>query len=75
MLYSYTLVFTDPTDPYWLEELVNGDARSCGPWEICFPQRIANAKTLNDYANSEWAIPNLNGEEIFNNYDGIEISR
>lgn len=72
MLYSYTLNFDNPEEPYWFEAIVAGDARSCGPWEVCFPHSMT-ARNLNDYANNQWTIPDVDGEEIFQNYNGIPV--
>jgi len=72
MLYAYTLNFDNPENVFWEERIVHGDARSCGSWEMCFPHKL-DAKNLNDFANAEWTIPDRDGEEIFRNYDGLEI--
>jgi len=75
MLYSYTLIWSETSDdtPYWLEELKEGDTRSCGPWEVCFPYQMT-AQELNEYANREFCTPSVDGEEILHNYDGLEIA-
>ena len=74
MLYSYTLVFSQSKQPYWQEELKEGDSRSCEPWEICFPYQM-DSQSLGDYANEEWCIPQVNGEEILHNFNGLKIKR
>lgn len=72
MLYSYTLNFDNPEEPYWFEAIVEGNTRSCGPWEVCFPSQ-QSTEELNEFANAEWNIPDVDGEEIFDNYNGIPI--
>jgi len=56
---------------FWSSWESAADARANGPWEVAFPAR-ATRRELEDYANSNWALP-CNEEEVedLRNFTGI----
>ena len=77
MLISYELSWECIEHSYnfwWTENLVNGDARSAGPFELVTNRRLT-AVELADYCNAQWSLPEYDGEEILENYNDIDIYR
>jgi hypothetical protein len=78
MLWSYMLVWTDDReaqeirDLRWIEAHVAGDARSTQAWELLSQVRLT-AEDLAAYANEEWCLPTVDGEEFLTTFEGIPV--